>query len=103
MGNDCTMTADGTNFCIPQKEVAKKGNAPASHKYVGKSILHYEQGVYVLSGNLVWIQGPPYPDGKYTNIKNFNTVLVHFLKSGQWIEADEGYPGHTVENQMPWK
>ena len=51
----------------------------------------------------MWIQGPPYPDGKYTNIKNFNTVLVHFLKSGQWIEADEGYPGHTVKYQMPWK
>ncbi len=66
--NDCTMTVDGTDFRIPQKGIAMKGNAIASHKYAGKSTLRYELGVDILAGNLVWIQGP-YPAGKYTDIK----------------------------------
>ena len=86
------MTIDGTNFCIPQKGVAKKGNAFASHKYAGKSALRYELGVSILGGDLVWIQGP-YPAGKYTDIKIFNKVLRHFLDPGERVEADEGYAG----------
>jgi hypothetical protein len=56
--NNCTMTVDGTGFRIPQKGIATKGNAFASHKYAGKSALRYELGVDILAGNLVWIQGP---------------------------------------------
>jgi hypothetical protein len=55
--NDCMMTVDGTDFHIPQKGAATKGNAFASHKYAGKSALRYELGVDILAGNLVWIQG----------------------------------------------
>ena len=58
--NDCTMTVDGTDFRIPQKGAATKGNAFGSHKYAGKSALRYELGVDILAENLVWIQGP-YP------------------------------------------
>jgi len=47
----------GTDFRIPQKGAATKGNAFASHKYAGKSALRYELGVDILAGNLVWIQG----------------------------------------------
>ena len=50
--NDCLMTINGTDFCIPQKGVAKKGNAFASHKYAGKSALRYELGVSILGGDL---------------------------------------------------
>ena len=82
--NDCTMTVDGTDFRIPQKGAATKGNAFASHKYAGKSALRYELGVDILAGNLVWIQGP-YPAGKYTDIVIFNKVLRNFL---------ERYRGH---------
>ena len=64
------MTIDGTDFRIPQKGIAKKGNAFASHKYVGESALRYKLGVDILTGNLVWIQWP-YPAGKYTDIKIF--------------------------------
>ncbi len=39
------MTIDGTGFQIPQKGIAKKGNAFESHKYAGKSTLRYELGV----------------------------------------------------------
>ncbi len=91
--NDCTMTVDGTDFRVPQKGVTTKGNAIASHKYVGKSSLRYELGVDILTGNLVWIQ-EPYPAGKYTNIKIFNNVLRNFLEPGERVEADEGYRGH---------
>ncbi len=82
MLKDCTMTVDGTDFCIPQKRIAMKGNAFASHKYMGKSTLRYELGVDILAGNLVWIQGP-YPASKYADIKIFNKVLRNFLKPGR--------------------
>jgi hypothetical protein len=68
------MTVDGTDFHIPQKGTATKGNTYASHKYVGKSALRYELGMSILGGDLVWIQGP-YPIGKYTDIKIFNKVF----------------------------
>jgi hypothetical protein len=91
--NDCLMTVDGTDFHVPQQGTATKGNAFASHKYVGKSALHYELGVSILGGGLVWIQGP-YPMGKYTDIKIINKVFHHFLDPGEQVEADEGYVGH---------
>ena len=52
MGNNCTMTIDGTDFRIPQKGLETKGNAFAPHKYAGKSAPHYELGVDILAGNL---------------------------------------------------
>ena len=87
------MTINGTDFRIPQKGIAKKGNAFASHKYAGKSALRYELGVDILAGNLIWIQGP-YPAGKHTDIKICNKVLRNFLEPGERVEADEGYRGH---------
>ena len=99
--NDCTMTVNGTDFLIPQKGAATKGTAFASHKYAGKSALRYELGVDILTGNLVWIQGP-YPAGKYTDIKIFNKVLRNFLELGKWVEADEeGYRGHPDKIKCP--
>jgi hypothetical protein len=71
MLNDCTMTVDSMDFCIPQKGVTTKGNAFTSNKYMRKSTLRYKLGVDILAGNLVcWIQGS-YPAGKYTDIKKF--------------------------------
>ncbi len=94
------MTVDGTDFRIPQKGIATKGNAFASHKYAGKSALRYELGVDILAGNLVWIQGP-YPAGKYTDIKIFNKVLRNFLEPGERVEANEGYRGHPDKIKCP--
>jgi hypothetical protein len=98
--NDCTMTVDSTDFHIPQKGAATKGNAFGSHKYAGKSALRYELGVDILTGNLVWIQGP-YPAGKYTDITIFNKVLRNFLEPGERVEADEGYRGHPDKIKCP--
>jgi hypothetical protein len=94
------MTIDGTDFRIPQKGIAKKGNSFATHKYAGKFALRYELGVDILAGNLVWIQGP-YPAGKYTDIKIFNKVLRNFLEPGERVEANEGYRGHPDKIKCP--
>jgi hypothetical protein len=51
VGNDCTMTIGGTDFRIPQKGIAKKGNAFVSHKYAGKFAFCYKLGVDILAGN----------------------------------------------------
>jgi hypothetical protein len=94
------MPVNGTDFCVPQKGMATKGNAFASHKYAGKSALRYELGVSILGGDLVWIQGP-YPAGKYTDLKIFNKVLHHFLYQGERVEADGGYVGHPDKSSVP--
>ena len=52
------MTIDGTDYRILQKGAARKGNAFGSFKYAGKSALHYELGVDILAGNLIWVSGP---------------------------------------------
>ena len=100
VGNDCLMTIDGTDFHIPQKGAAMKGNAFGSHKYAGKSALCYELGVDNLAGNLVWIQGP-YPAGKYSDIVIFNEVLTFFLEPGERVEADKGYRYYPDKIKCP--
>ncbi len=100
VGNNCTMTIDGTDFWIPQQGAADRGNAFASHKYAGKLALRYELGGDILVGNLAWIQGP-YPAGKYNNIKIFNSVLCHYLEPGKHVEADNRYVGHADKIKCP--
>jgi hypothetical protein len=100
VGNDCLMSVDGTDFCIPQNGAAKKGNPFWSHKYVGKSTLCYELGVDSLMGNLVWIQGP-YPAKAWPDIKIFTSCLAHFLEPYGRVEADNGYQGHADKVKCP--
>jgi hypothetical protein len=100
MLNYCLMTVDGTDFRVPQKGTATKGNAFASHKYAGKSAHCFELGVSILGGDLVWIQGP-YPVGKFTDIKIFNKALCHFLDQGERVEANKGYVGHPNKIECP--
>jgi hypothetical protein len=100
VGNDCLMLVDGTDFRIPQKGFAKKGNPFGSHKYAGKSALRYELGIDILMGNLMWIQGP-YPAGAWPNIKIFTSCLAHFLEPYECIEADDGYREHADKVKCP--
>ena len=94
------MTIDGTNFCIQQKGVAKKGNAFGSHKYVGKSMLMYELGIDILKGNLVWVDGP-YPAGAWPDIKIYLNSLAGHLLWGECIEANNSYMGHPNKIKCP--
>jgi hypothetical protein len=98
--NDCLMAVDGTDFRVPQKETATKGNAFASHKYAGKSTLCYELGVSILGGDLVWIQDP-YLVGKYTDIKIFNKVLHHFWTQGSELRPTRGTPDTMTKSSVP--
>ncbi len=94
------MTVHGTDFCVPQKGTATKGNAFASHKYAVKSALRYKLGVSILG--VTWCGSRvPYLAGKFTDIKIFNKVLHHFLDPGEQVEADEGYVGHPDKIQCP--
>jgi hypothetical protein len=90
----------GTDFCVPPKGMAIKGNAFASHKYAGKSALHYELGVSIPGRDLVWVQGP-YPMGMFTDINIFKKVLHHFLDPGKQVEAYKGYGGHPDKIKCP--
>jgi hypothetical protein len=94
------MTVDGTDFRVPQKGTATKGNAFASHKYAEKSTLRYKLGMSIQGGDLVWIQGP-YPAGKYTDIKIFKKVLHHFLDPGEQVKADKEYVGYPNKIKCP--
>jgi hypothetical protein len=93
------MAINGTNFCMPQKGLPKKGNAFASHKYAGKSALRYELGISILRGDLVWIQGP-YPAGKYSNIIIFNKVLTNFLEPERPMTATTGTRTRSSAQKM---
>jgi hypothetical protein len=94
------MTVDGTDFRVPQKGTATKGNAFASHKYAGKSALRYELGMSILGDDLVWIQGP-YPAGKYNDIKIFNKVLRHFLDPGSESRLTRGTSDTAAKLSVP--
>ena len=94
------MSINGTNFWIPQTGEAKTGSAFASHKYSFKSALHYEIGVSIIGGDLVWIQGS-YPAGLFTDIVIFNKVLCHFLEPSEQVEADNIYVGAADKIKCP--
>jgi hypothetical protein len=94
------MSVDGTDFRIPQRGAAKKGNPFGSHKYAGKSALCYELGVDILMGNLVWIQGP-YPAVAWPDIKIFTFCLAHFLEPYKRVKANDCYRGHVDKVKCP--
>ena len=97
--NDCLMSVDGTDFHILQKCAATKGNAFASHKYAGKPALRYELGICILTGHLVWIEGPS-AAGKWNDMAIFNNCLAHFLDPNELVEADCGYRGHEDQRML---
>jgi hypothetical protein len=94
------MTIDGSNFPILQKGAARKGNLFGFHKYTQKFALHYELGVDIPAGNLVWVKGP-YPAGAWNDIFFFNRVLSHCREPDECVEADSGYVGHADKIKCP--
>ena len=63
-GNDCLVTVDGTDF-----RIAEHGRPFFSHKYK-KSGLRYEVALCILTGDVVWINGP-YECGMWPDISIF--------------------------------
>ena len=86
-GNDCLVTVDGVDF-----KIAEHGRAFSSHKFNKKSGLRYEVCVSILSGDIVWINGP-YECGKWPDISIFRDSLKSHLEPKERVEADDGYIG----------
>ena len=89
--NDCLMSTDGTDFRIPSK-----GPRFSSHKYKGKSALRYEVALCILTGDIVWINGP-YEAGLWNDLSIFQNALQSNLEPHERVEADDGYLGAHPE------
>jgi len=88
-GNDCRVSVDGTDFRIPNH-----GKKFSSHKHKKKSALHYEVGLCILTGNIVWINGP-YECGMWPDIPIFWNCLLSHLATNEQVEVDDGYIGEA--------
>lgn len=89
--NDCLLSVDCTDLRIPQH-----GRKFASHKFKGKSALRYELALDIISGDLVWVNGP-FPAGAWPDIEIFRDCLSQWLDLGERIEADDGYIGDAPD------
>ena len=88
-GRLCLVIADGTDFWICEPKPFAKDFY--SHKFV-KAGLHYEVGVCIQTGLIVWINGP-FVVGKYNDITNFQSKMIYELLDWEMVEADQGYVG----------
>ena len=81
---------DGTDFRVPES-----GSKFYSFKYK-KSALRYEVGLCILSGEIVWLNGP-YEPGVWNDLQIFRNSLLSHLEEGELVEADDGYVGEAPE------
>ena len=79
---------DGTDF-----RIAEHGRKLYSHKFK-KSGLRYEVALCILSGEIVWINGP-YEPGLWSDITIFRNALKSNLEQNERVEADDGYVGEA--------
>ncbi len=86
--NDCLVSVDGTDF-----KIAEHGPLFSSHKFNKKSALRYEVCLCILTGDIVWINGP-YP-GSYHDMTIFRESLMSHLGRAERVEADDGYIGEA--------
>ena len=83
------MSVNGTDFRIRQGY----GRDFFSHKFKGPG-LRYEVGICILTGHIVWINGP-YECGMWNDILIFRDSLLTFLGPTERVEADDGYVGES--------
>lgn len=82
------MSCDGTDF-----RVAEQGRPFYSFKFK-KSGLRYEVCLCILTGHIVWINGP-YECGLWPDISIFRNSLLSCLGPNKRVEADDGYIGEA--------
>ena len=87
-GNDCLVSVDGTDF-----RIAEQGRLFYSHKFK-KSAVRYEVALCILSGDIVWLNGP-YEAGIWHDISIFRNSLQSHLGLNERVEADDGYVGEA--------
>ena len=88
VGNDCLVSLDGTDFRIQHA-----GRKFYSYKFK-TSGLRYEVALCILTGEIVWINGPFEP-GIWNDISIFRSALLGELEEGERVEADDGYLGEA--------
>ena len=89
--NDCLMTVDGTDF-----RIYEQGPAFYSHKFKGSG-LRYEVVLCILTGKIVWINGP-FECGLWPDINIFRSALMLELEDGERVEAYDGYVGEAPKH-----
>jgi hypothetical protein len=89
---------DGTDFRIQGRKTprGKYNKAWYSQKFKGPGI-RYEVAVCILTGHIVWINGPFLP-GDWPDIEIFRAGLLHMLEHGERVEADKGYRGEAPQH-----
>lgn len=93
------MSVDTVDFRIPFH-----GRKFHTHKWKFGSGLRYEAAVCILTGELVWINGPFEP-GIWNDVSIFRSCLLSMLEDGERVEADDGYIGaaqDTSNAQRAW-
>lgn len=88
--NDCLTSVDGTDFQVPNN-----GKRFYTYKFK-KSGLRYEVALGIISGDIVWINGP-FPPGEYNDLTIFRNSLISHLDDGERCEADDGYLGEAPQ------
>ena len=85
------MSVDGTDI-----RIAEHGKKFYSFKF-RKSALRYEVAICILTGDIVWINGP-YEPGIWNDIKVFRDSLLSHLEPNERVEADDGYIGEHPQH-----
>jgi hypothetical protein len=89
----CKITVDCTDCAIYEPWMWESG---LNHQFLSHKInwaaLKYEVGVYIQTGDIVWVYGP-FHEGKWTYIKIYRRTLKDQLLPSEMVEADRGYRG----------
>ena len=81
------VSVDGVDCRVPNH-----GPSFSSHKFAKKRGVRYEVGLCILTGDIVWINGP-FPCGDWNDLTIFRSSLISHLEPGERVEADDGYVG----------
>lgn len=81
------VSVDGTDCQI--QEPSPFDSKWFSHKFRGPGV-RYEIGVSIITGNIVWINGP-FECGSYPDIKIFKNHMLNCLTENEHVVADDGY------------
>ena len=98
-GSRCKTVVDGTDFKIQEPRPFNKGWL--TPKFNGPG-LRYEVCTCIQTGWIVWISGP-FPCGEWSDLKIALDELVYMLEGDERIVADEGYRGHPLYFDTPWR
>ena len=89
VGAKCLSSVDGTDCHIMEPIPFEK--KWYSHKFHGPAV-HYEIGVGVYNGYIVWVNGP-FPAGEWSDSRIVQDSFLGHLCQDEVFVADGGYKG----------